>query len=368
MQKRRRILVEGFQAEWAITLVAWFGLAMAAFLALLFGPLIVGILVGNPAPADLEAATAFLALHDRIWLPLGALFLGLTYIVIRLTHRVAGPLYRFRVVFREVANGNLGVRAGIRAGDYLHQESRELEEALASLRARVARAQAATSALDEGFDRLGDGFGRIDVTELARLRLQASEARASLAQFSLEPGADDRPALEPESSLVGEAGFTLLELLIASAITMTIAALAMPAYTGALYRARVTRAVGDINAIGKEVVMHQVSRNCFPATLVDVDRGWMKDPWGQNYQYAVPRAPGGRGGGGGGGSCGACGGGCVPPGAARKDHNLVPINSDFDLYSTGRDRSSAPPLTANHSKDDIVRGRSGSFIGLASEY
>jgi hypothetical protein len=55
-------------------------------------------------------------------------------------------------------------------------------------------------------------------------------------------------------------------------------------------------------------------------------------------------------------------------GHARKDHSLVPINTDFDLYSMGPDGRSSPPLTAQHSRDDIVRANNGAFIGIASEY
>ena len=55
-------------------------------------------------------------------------------------------------------------------------------------------------------------------------------------------------------------------------------------------------------------------------------------------------------------------------GMVRKDKNLVPINSDFDLYSMGPDGESVSPLTANSSRDDIVRGRNGDYIGNAAEY
>jgi general secretion pathway protein G len=55
-------------------------------------------------------------------------------------------------------------------------------------------------------------------------------------------------------------------------------------------------------------------------------------------------------------------------GQARKDRNLVPINSDYDLYSVGPDGRSVPPLTAHHSQDDIVRARNGAYIGPASEF
>jgi general secretion pathway protein G len=50
------------------------------------------------------------------------------------------------------------------------------------------------------------------------------------------------------------------------------------------------------------------------------------------------------------------------------DRRLVPINQDFDLYSMGRDGKTAAPLTASASLDDVVRGKSGGFIGLATGY
>ena len=68
----------------------------------------------------------------------------------------------------------------------------------------------------------------------------------------------------------------------------------------------------------------------------------MEDPWGNPYVYANHDV--------------------VPPGHRRKDHSLVPINSDYDLYSKGEDGASAPPLTANSSKDDIIRGRDGGLL------
>jgi general secretion pathway protein G len=56
------------------------------------------------------------------------------------------------------------------------------------------------------------------------------------------------------------------------------------------------------------------------------------------------------------------------PGQMRKDKNMVPINTDFDLYSMGKDGESVLPLTAKKSQDDIVRASNGAFVGLGSDY
>jgi len=55
-------------------------------------------------------------------------------------------------------------------------------------------------------------------------------------------------------------------------------------------------------------------------------------------------------------------------GQVRKDRNLVPINSYFDLYSKGKDGQSKPPLTVPVSQDDIIYASDGAYIGLAKDY
>lgn len=367
MNRRRVILVDGFQSQWVLTLLVWVAGLLVGFVALVLGPLAWQVSSGQASQADVESAAALLALHEHVWLPVVALFLGLALVVVQLTHRVAGPLYRFRVVFGELAKGNLSVSARIRKGDYLQLESQALQGAIDGLAERMKRAQEVVAVLDEDLA----GLRACGEDDLARLRARAADARRTLSALRTERPAQ-RPPLEAPGALpvqpAPDAGFSLIELLLVSCITMTVTAIAVPAYTSALDRARVTRAMGDLNGVGKEITMFQISKGCYPASLADVNRGWMKDPWGRNYIYAVPQAPGGGGGGRGRGSCGACGGGCVTAGAARKDKNLVPINADFDLYSQGKDGATSGPLSAKQSQDDVIRGRSGAFVGLASEY
>ncbi|NOS79612.1 MAG: prepilin-type cleavage/methylation domain-containing protein, partial [Nitrospira sp.] len=59
---------------------------------------------------------------------------------------------------------------------------------------------------------------------------------------------------------------------------------------------------------------------------------------------------------------------CGGVGGARKDRFLVPINSDFDIYSMGRDGQTVAPLTAPKSHDDIIRASDGGFYGLAAYF
>ena len=124
--------------------------------------------------------------------------------------------------------------------------------------------------------------------------------------------------------------------------------IAVPAYEDYTSGMDDDQAISDISIIQFAIDDYQITNGSLPNSLADVGMSGKIDPWGNPYVYANHAA--------------------IPPGHRRKDHSLVPINSDYDLYSRGEDGSSAWPLTANPSRDDIVRGRDGDFIGKASDY
>jgi general secretion pathway protein G len=143
-------------------------------------------------------------------------------------------------------------------------------------------------------------------------------------------------------------GFTLIEMMIVAVITGILAALAIPNYTRIRDRAMVARAIGDIDAIQFDLQEYVLRNGSLPTTLAGIDRAGLEDPWGNPYQY-LPIAGSGKGG-------------------FRKDRFLVPINSDYDLYSMGADGASQGPLSAKASQDDIVRANDGGFVGLAKDF
>jgi general secretion pathway protein G len=110
-----------------------------------------------------------------------------------------------------------------------------------------------------------------------------------------------------------------------------------------LNKAKIARAIGDIRALQAEVTCDPL-----PADLAAIGRAGMLDPWGNPYVYNPH----------------IYGNGEQP----RKDRFLVPLNTEYDLYSVGKDGLSLSPLTAAVSKDDIIRADDGGYIGLASKY
>ena len=144
--------------------------------------------------------------------------------------------------------------------------------------------------------------------------------------------------------------------MLVTTIIGTLAAIAAPNLQEVLDKARIAAAIGDIKAVEIEIVQWEGVNNGEPPTsLAAIGRATLVDPWGNPYQYLpFPLDPqkGGR----------------KPPGGARKDRFLVPINSTFDLYSMGKDGRTSAPLTAKASKDDVIRANDGGYVGIAEGY
>jgi general secretion pathway protein G len=144
-------------------------------------------------------------------------------------------------------------------------------------------------------------------------------------------------------------GFTLIEMLIAMAIILTISAIAIPNLVAAIEDARIARAVSEVHMLEDEVTLYMAINEKYPDSLAAVGFGDLLDPWGHPYQYLNHATSKGKG-------------------QFRKDRFLVPLNSDYDLYSMGKDGKSVPPITAKASQDDIIRASNGSYVGLASQF
>ena len=141
----------------------------------------------------------------------------------------------------------------------------------------------------------------------------------------------------------------MIELMLSVAIAGVLAAIAIPMYSDYRDRVNNAEAVSDIAAIQTLVEQFWNETRSYPDTLDQAGAGNMLDPWGQAYRYFNIMTAKGKG-------------------NLRKDKALNPINSDFDLYSMGKDGDSKLPLTPKVSHDDIIRARDGKFIGLASDF
>ena len=128
---------------------------------------------------------------------------------------------------------------------------------------------------------------------------------------------------EPGSAPRGEGGFTFIELVITVLIVGILSTIAIPSYQKYLQKNKEATAVSDINTIAwklKAIMME--NPDAMPDDLSTINVGDslpLIDPWGNPYRYMLIF------------------GRPANQNDCRKDHNLHPINSDFDLYSMGPD-------------------------------
>ena len=170
-----------------------------------------------------------------------------------------------------------------------------------------------------------------------------------------------------------KSGFTLIEISVVVAIIGILASLAGVRYLGYVEKARVARAIAELRQIASSLDAEEID-GFLPESLMAIDINTL-DPWKNPYRYLriegglppgisdasgnnlppVAAPPGGGGG---------------PPAIAlaRKDRFLVPINSDFDLYSAGPDGETKAPLQSKVSRDDVIRASDGGYYGIAENY
>jgi len=149
-------------------------------------------------------------------------------------------------------------------------------------------------------------------------------------------------------------GFTLIELLFSVAIAGVLAAIAVPTYIGYIDKVKNGTAISDITIIQQSIERFYTVNFQYPATLAAISASLPNnglDPWGNAYVYLN-----------------IINGGPGIQNSVRRDRNITPINSLYDLYSMGKNGVTKRQLDNKDSADDIVLGRDGAFVGLASDF
>jgi general secretion pathway protein G len=142
-------------------------------------------------------------------------------------------------------------------------------------------------------------------------------------------------------------GYTVLEVLVVLAVIGALVAIFAPGFVEQFREAKIRRAVLDIRILSAEIRAWGAGQD-FPDSLAEIESGSKVDPWGRPYAYLRIEDSN--------------------RGQWRKDRFLVPLNSDYDLYSLGPNGRSQAPLTAAVSRDDIVRAGDGAYVGPAEDY
>ncbi|MDX1749767.1 MAG: type IV pilin protein [Methylophaga sp.] len=155
-------------------------------------------------------------------------------------------------------------------------------------------------------------------------------------------------------NITSQKAMTLIELMLVIAVLGVIVTIAIPSYQSYIDKTDNALAVSQIVNIQSVIERYYLQNHRYPAKLDDIagslpDNG--VDPWGNKYIYLNiaddwPRTRG----------------------PSRKDRNINPINTQYDLYSMGKDGQTKKQVSQKDSLDDVILARDGRFIGLAADF
>ena len=129
-QKRRKIWIDRFQTYLSLRLALYFVLYQAALWSVVLVERGVRQMIGDAWP---EVTTVVF-----VCLASAAVFLGLLFIydAIVFSHRLVGPLVRFRSVIRAIAAGDEVAPVNLRHGDFLQELKDDVNDMLRALEER----------------------------------------------------------------------------------------------------------------------------------------------------------------------------------------------------------------------------------------
>jgi methyl-accepting chemotaxis protein len=144
---------------------------------------------GGPSARAAQVNKQILYLHTYFW-PAVILAMILIFLhSVRASHKVAGPLYRFKVVLEALKRGEISPPIRIRKGDFLHQEAELINEVLESLRRNLEGLQRAQeqlhASLAEYRRQLGQNLTTEEDKRVRDLAEKANHLSDSLKRFKL---------------------------------------------------------------------------------------------------------------------------------------------------------------------------------------
>ncbi len=157
-------------------------------------------LIHNPDLADLPFGWTLASnlLKDQWWLILFfvAAFLAFSFaLVFYYTHRIAGPVYRFRWLFDELSEGRIHTRVQLRKGDCFENLASGILRANATLASSITHLKAAAAAAARETETLQNSVLREQLTAINRA-LDRYSVIATVSQENQETG----PARENRES------------------------------------------------------------------------------------------------------------------------------------------------------------------------
>ena len=179
-RRKRYIVDRKLQFRLLIYNGVYFLIITMAIWAGLFLPLALDLSNPNLSISEQgEVAGKILYLHSRLGPILLIVFLILGIHSVLVSHKIAGPLYRFKATFSQVAQGDLSRMVPIRKGDLLGNEWTRIQEMIGALSSRLKNIKKEHAAMEQALQSLLKSQGNVseDIAKEAFAQLEGCHLR-----------------------------------------------------------------------------------------------------------------------------------------------------------------------------------------------
>jgi len=114
------------------------------------------------------AAKRILYLNEKFWPALLLTFFAIACHSLFISHKIAGPLYRFNLIFRAMKEGAVPSPIQLRKGDYLYNEMENINQMLERLRGKLTEVQEAQAHLNRSIIKCKDTVSHSSMNELIK--------------------------------------------------------------------------------------------------------------------------------------------------------------------------------------------------------
>lgn len=119
--KRRRYYIHKVQKKYALMIFGILGAYTFILTLALFVPPSLQLGTETSLENQIEAASQYIALSDRLWPAILISIPAFMILSIFITHKLAGPIYRIEKTLKKMAEGDFKEKINFRAGDELQE-------------------------------------------------------------------------------------------------------------------------------------------------------------------------------------------------------------------------------------------------------
>lgn len=154
LRRRKFVINPELQLGILLTSLSYVGFLTLVVSVALFAPLMLQLRQPDYDSTETsDAALRILYLHETYWLPVLLTLVAIALHSVSTSHRIAGPIYRFRRVLEAMKAGILPKPVKLRKGDYLVAEKDAVNAMLDTWRGLIAQAQRDAAMLHESLPR-----------------------------------------------------------------------------------------------------------------------------------------------------------------------------------------------------------------------